>query len=189
MPWNADIAEEWLPCPICEEMTYCLKQYRYVTWFVFLGHAHVWQPVCYRACPSCMRRFIWRRCLLNLVPANLGWFGVLLPWALVLTVASFRYGHSRAIIEGVTPEMIAQRDLAEEELSWPRIMAIIAVLSCWIPFIGFPLCLLAWWLNRNSTRWCRRASKISLAISVTIHVAFVVVALSMAIAAVAFGWK
>src|SRR5262249_1051738 len=118
-----------LPCPVCFRLTDSLKQYRYVNWCVFFLAGAVWQGVVCRACPPCMRQLLWRRCLVNAVPAHLVWLVGLLPWALCLIAASYRLGPSRSVVAGVTPAMVIAREMAQRELSWARGSA---VLSRWL---------------------------------------------------------
>jgi hypothetical protein len=75
-------------------MTDSLKQFRYVDYFAFGLVVWIWRAAVLRACPRCMRRLIWKRCLWNVIPANLVWVVILLPWALALTVATYRRGHA-----------------------------------------------------------------------------------------------
>ena len=74
-----------LPCPNCRELTDSLKQYRYVDWCVYFLVGAIAQPVVYRACPVCMRKFVWRRCMRTARTAHVAWLSGLLPWALCLT--------------------------------------------------------------------------------------------------------
>jgi len=83
-----------VPCPVCGQETDRVKQHRYMTLCVFLVTVAVWEWKTHRACPKCMRRFVGWKCLLNLIPGNLLWFVLMLPWALGLVVASYRSGHS-----------------------------------------------------------------------------------------------
>src|SRR5205085_9980539 len=118
------------------QLTDSLKQYRYLSWCVFFLTGAVWQAVVYRACPVCMRRFLRRKCLVNALPANLVWLAALLPYALVLIAASHCPGHSRPVLQGVTPEMAVARAEAQRELSWERVSAVLSLLLFWLPVIG-----------------------------------------------------
>jgi hypothetical protein len=158
-----------LPCPVCFQPTDSLKQYRYVQWCVFLLAGAVWQGVVYRACPACMRQFLWRRCLVSAVPAHLVWLAGLLPWALALIAASYRPGHSRAVVRGVTLELAVAREMAQREMSWARVSAVMAVLLFWLPLIGVVAGTIAFWLNRHAASWTRRASQVSLTASALVH--------------------
>lgn len=158
-----------LPCPVCLRLTGSLKQYRYVNWCVFLLAGAVWQGVVCRACPACTRQFLWRRCLANAAPAHLLWLVGLLPWWLCLVAASYRPGHSRAVVRGVTPEAAVAREVAQQEVSWARVCAVLSVLLCWLPVLGLVAGALAYGLNRRSASWTRWASRVSLAASVLLH--------------------
>lgn len=165
---------ELLPCPVCFQLTDSLKQYRYINWCVYLLAGAVWQGVVYRACPTCMRRFLWRRCLFSAIPAHLVWLVGLLPWALGLIVASYQPGHSLAVVQGVTPELAVAREMAKQELSWGRVAAVLAVLLFWLPLVGLVAGGLAFWLNRRSEGWTRLAGQVSLTVSALVHVVLVV---------------
>jgi hypothetical protein len=162
-----------LMCPHCYQFTGSLKQYRYVRWCVFLLSAAFWQATYYRACPRCMRQFIWRRCHSNVLSANLLWLLWLLPWAWCLVAASRTQGHSRAVLRGETPEMVAAKEAAQYEVSWGRVFTVVSLLFFWAPLIGLAFSVVAYLLNRRSPTWTRRASQGCLIASVTIHLALV----------------
>src|SRR5262245_45108821 len=145
-----------LPCPVCVQLTDSLKQYRYVHWCVCFLAGAVWQGVVCRACPACMRQLLWRRCLVNAVPAHLVWLVGLLPWTLGLIAASYRPGHSRAVVQGVTPEVAVAREMAQREVSWARVSAVLAVLLFWLPLIGVVAGTMAFWLNGHAGGGTRR---------------------------------
>jgi hypothetical protein len=163
-----------LRCPVCFQLTDSLKQYRYVKWCVFFLAGAIWQGVVYRACPTCMRRFLWGRCLFTAIPAHLVWLVGLLPWALGLIVASYSPGHSPAVVQGVTPALAVAREMARLGVSWSRVSAVLAVLLFWLPLIGLVASGLAFWLNRRSESWTRWASQVSLTASALVHSVFVV---------------
>lgn len=56
-----------------------------------------------------------------------------------------------------------------EEIAWGGIVAGFAVLLFWLPVIGLVFAGLACWANRHSSRWPRRASQISLALTLLVH--------------------
>lgn len=170
----SNTAPPLLACPTCGRLTDSLKQYRYVNWCVYLFAGAIWQMGVYRACPECMRQHIWRKCLINVIPANFLWLVGLLPWASVLVVCSYRLGHSRRVIRGVTPEMEVAREVAEQEVSWKRVLVVVSLLVFWMPLFGFAIGGLAYWLNRRSTTWTRRASRVGLIASGVVHVALAV---------------
>jgi hypothetical protein len=173
------IAEDAIPpCPTCQKPTDSLKQYRCLSWCFYYLVGVIWRAEYVRACPGCMRRHLARRCLLNIVPSTLLWPFIVFPWTAVLFAASFRKGHSPAVISGILPyqavEQEAARRVAENELSWARVWVIVAVLFCWAPLVGLPFVLLAYFLNRKSADWKRLASIVALAISLLIHFALAV---------------
>ena len=94
-----------LPCPSCHALTKSLKRYHFFKWFLFLGIAMVVSRETHTACPSCMRRYLWTRSLLNVMPANIVWLFGLLPLTIILTVATFTRGHSKNVIEARLPEV------------------------------------------------------------------------------------
>src|SRR6476646_677615 len=94
-------ADAELECPACGRPTDSLKQFRYVSWVLFYLVGALWQTAYYRACPPCMRRLIGRRMAWTLIPANLLWLLLILPWGLGLVVASYRKGHSPAVLKQV----------------------------------------------------------------------------------------
>jgi hypothetical protein len=167
---SSNTAPELLPCPTCDRLTDSLKQYRYVNWCVYFFSGAIWQMGVFRACPECMRRHIWRKCFINVIPAHFLWLVGLLPWALTLIVLSKRPGHSRAVVRGITPEMVVAREMAEREVSWKRVLAVVSLLVFWMPLFGLAIGGLAYWLNRRSPTWTCRASQVSLVASGLIHV-------------------
>lgn len=170
--------DELADCPRCSQPTDSLKQYRFLKVCVFYLVGALWQEEYVRACPGCMRRHLARRCLINLPLANLLWPVLVLPWTLGLVAATYRKGHSPAVISGRLPgqvaaEVAAQR-AAESEVSWGRVWALIGVLFCWAPIVGLPVALLAWFTNRKSPGWRRVASRVALVVSGLIHLAIAV---------------
>jgi len=116
-----------------------------------------------------MRSLIARRAAWNLIPANLLWLVLLLPWGLGLFVASYRKGHSQPVLCHITPEVAAAREAATNEVSWGRVWLIVAVLFCWAPLFGLVLAVLAFVTNRKSADWKRPTSIAVLAISLVLH--------------------
>jgi len=184
-PWDRQPRESvWLtepgqlPCPVCSSATDSLKQYRFVSWVVFYLVGATYQVAFYRGCPACMRKLIARRTAWNLIPANLLWFVLVLPWGLWLVVASFRKGHSRDVIRNIAPEQAAYREAqqlaAAHEVSWGRVWVIVALLFFWAPLFGLLLAAIAYVTNRKSAGWKRTTSIVILALSVLLHVAMAV---------------
>jgi uncharacterized membrane protein len=180
-------ADAALDCPVCGQPTDSLKQYRFVGWVVFYLFGAIWQTAFYRGCPRCVRGMIGRRMAWNLVPANLLWFLLVLPWGLGLIAASFRKGHSAAVLRGVTPELAAYREsqqiAAANEVSWPRVWAIVGLLFGLFPGVGLVLALIAWLTTRKQVGWVRAAGRIALGLSLLAHLA-----LAVGIVGAELGW-
>ena len=179
-PWERQARESvWIPeqgsleCPACGVSTDSLKQYRFISWIVFYLIGATYRSAIYRACPGCMRKFVAQRAAWNLIPANILWFALVLPWGLGLVVASFRKGHSRDVIRNISPDEAAIREArqiaAANEVSWGRVWLIVAVLFCWAPLFGLVLAILSFFTNRKSADWKRTASVVVLVISVLLH--------------------
>jgi hypothetical protein len=83
-------------CPQCGRMTDSLKCYRMFRYFLFAYLFYAWQIAGYVGCPSCMRKTIGVRCLVNLFTANL-----IFPVVLVQLAGAFLFtfmrGHSREV--------------------------------------------------------------------------------------------
>lgn len=180
-PWDRQPRESnWLaedatlPCPSCGRPTDSLKQYRYISWGLCYLVGFTYELAYYQACPACMRKLILRRAALNVVPANVLWPLLVLPWGLGLFVASFQKGHSPSVIRGLTPEMLVAQEVAANELSWRRILAVLALLFCWFPVFGLGVAFGAWLVNRKSTDWRRRASQIAFVLGGLIHLVYLV---------------
>jgi hypothetical protein len=148
-----------LPCPECGELSDSLKQYRYIQWCLCLLLHAVSETTVHRACPPCMRKFILKRCLLNALPANLAWIFGILPWGMVLIAASYTDGHSRAVLQGVTPTMAVQRENEANERYFRLFMAAMGVTVFWVPVIGLIVCYVAWSKNRGVAGWIRQVSR------------------------------
>ena len=158
-----------LPCPVCQKPTDRLKQFRLIRWLVFLGHFHWHQPEFFRACPPCMKRRIWYRCLLNIPTAHIIWPFVVLPAALFNSLRAGNPGHTPEILLGLTPEQMLVAEKTQAECSIGRIMAMTGALTCWLPFVGLIFSAWAWFLNRFESDWRRPASGIALMVSMIIH--------------------
>lgn len=175
-----------LPCPVCQEPTESLKQYRYPRWVVFLLVGAWWQEEIITACGQCVRRRVWRNCLFNVVPANLLWGFLLLPWAIGLTIASRSRGHSQRLLdsmkaaEAMAQRMQSQRGLpaglaahcemqVREDVSWTRVLALVALVTFWMPLLGLLTTLGAWFVNREVTGWTATVSRVTLWIAALLH--------------------
>jgi hypothetical protein len=166
-----------LGCPTCGQPTDSLKQFRYVSWVVFYLAGASWQTAHYQACPSCMRRLVGGRMAWNLLPANVLWPVVVLPWGLRLIAESYRKGHSPEVLRQVMPEEAA-RQAAANDLSWGRVLAVLAVLLCCMPVLGLLFTLPAYLVNRKAADWRRRASAVALAVSVVFPLALLALMLA-----------
>ena len=70
--------------------------------------------------------------------------------------------------------VVMSKTMAEREVSWGRVSAVLSVLLFWLPLIGLVAGALAYWLNRQAAGWTRRASQVSLTASVLVHVVLLV---------------
>lgn len=84
------------PCPRCGDSTTALKAYRLPTFLLFLFIAVSFRHGLVVACPRCMRKELLRLAAINLLPANLLWFVLLLPWYGIAAIRSTTAGHSSA---------------------------------------------------------------------------------------------
>src|SRR6266487_3053647 len=164
------LPEATLPCPRCGRMTDSLKQYRYVSRVLCYLIDFTYETTYYRGCPSCIRRLIARRVAWTMIPGNVVWLMLALPWGIGLIVASFRKGHSQDVIQQISPEMAAAIDSAGGEFSLGRVLAIVAILCCWFPLFGLLVSTLAYFMNGKSLDWRRTVSRIALGVSGLVHV-------------------
>jgi hypothetical protein len=102
----------FIQCPRCLVPTASLKQYRMIRFFLFIGIGAYWQTATSTHCPTCMRREIVVKSLVNLPTANLIWPIAVLPFHLLLFIATFRAGHSRRIREAMSPADDARVSIA-----------------------------------------------------------------------------
>ena len=139
-----------IECPICDRSTNSLKQYRVIQSIVVLGtHVHS-KSVVYKSCPSCMRAFVWKRCLINGLTSWIIGYLILLPYTIALSLATLRKGHSWPVLHGVTPEMHLNRTWVNDPTPVEKILAIMAAMLCLVPGIGVVFC---WWILWK-THWC-----------------------------------
>jgi hypothetical protein len=173
-----------LPCPVCGQPTEHLKQYEFVRWMAFYLVGAAYQTAHYRACPGCMRKLIAARAAWNVVPANLLWVVLVFPWALALFVATYRKGHSPAVLRALSEPVAAyqtRRVDNSNDVNWGRVLAICGLLFCWAPVVGLPLAGLAFWVNFRATNWTRRASAVALAVSSVVHLLLVLLSVGAAV--------
>lgn len=86
-----------LPCPHCGRATDSLKGYRLPTFLLFLGIGASFKHGLVVRCPPCMRKELGRLTLINILPANLLWVLLLLPWYGIATLRSLTQGHSKGL--------------------------------------------------------------------------------------------
>lgn len=86
-----------LPCPKCNQMTTSLKNYTMVQFLLFIWFFAFWRRQTMTLCPSCMRNELLMKTLINLIPANLLWLFLVLPWNTVLFCMTFADGHSSKV--------------------------------------------------------------------------------------------
>lgn len=164
-----DLLDQEFACPLCNQPTRHLKQYRYIRWFVFIFVGSLWQATVIRACPSCMRWEIGKYALFNMLPANFLWLVLLLPWAMVLCLMSLVDGHSRAVLQGLTPAMILAKENRAQELNGHRVWAVLSLLLFWIPLFGLILSTVGWFRNVHEKNWTKPASLVGLSLSGMAH--------------------
>jgi hypothetical protein len=166
-----------LPCPVCGETTTSLKQYRFLLWGVCYLAGVMYRTVWYRACPACMRKWLAQRTAINVVPTNVLWPLVVLPWAAVLFIATYSQGHTPDVLRCLTEEGAAAHEArrrAVRDVLWARVWVIVAMLFCWAPLVGLPFVILAYFMNRRAMDWRRIASIVALVVSALIHLMLVV---------------
>jgi hypothetical protein len=56
-------------------------------------------------------------------------------------------------------------------------MAVVALITCWLPLFGLLLSWWAWWLNRGYIGWRRMVSGISLIIAILLHMLIIALVL------------
>mgnify|MGYP000040308263 CR=1 FL=1 len=81
-------------CPDCRQPTEHLKAYRLPTFLLFLGIGASFKHGLVVACPPCMRRRLGKLTLINILPANLLWVLLLLPWYGIAALRTLTSGHS-----------------------------------------------------------------------------------------------
>lgn len=88
-----------IKCPVCSVPTDSLKRYGVMCDVVFIIIAARSRRCAYTACPKCMRRMLLRDTFspVKILLANLMWILAVLPYSLVLLVATTIPGHSRSV--------------------------------------------------------------------------------------------
>ena len=141
-----------VPCPACGELTESLKQMRILSSGIAIPGAAVSHTVVRRSCPSCMRAYIWNKCLINGLCTLVVGYLVLIPYSLVLTLVTLRKGHSSAVLRGITPEMESLAEGVYAPTSRQKMLATLAALMWLVPIFGLVFCQWVLW----DTRWCVR---------------------------------
>lgn len=94
-------AVDLLPCPKCGQPTDSLKGYRLPTFLLFIFIGASFKHGLVVACPQCMRKELLRLSLINLLPANLLWLVLLVPWYSLAAAFSTTPGHSSAVLKAL----------------------------------------------------------------------------------------
>jgi hypothetical protein len=53
------------------------------------------------ACPSCMRKKLLRLTLINILPGNVLWLVMLVPWYGICAALSYSKGHSSSVLKAL----------------------------------------------------------------------------------------
>jgi hypothetical protein len=147
-------------CPICAQQTDSLKQYSLIHTLVAIPFVCVEATsAVYRACPPCMRTLVWKRCWINGLTTWIVGYLVLIPYTLGLTLATFRRGHSWAVVRGITPKMQVDQSWVNRPSVFEKILAICSVPLCFLPVIGLLFCLWVHWKTRRRSGWVHRTAE------------------------------
>jgi hypothetical protein len=90
-----------LPCPVCQEATDSLKSYRLILFLLFIGIGASHKSATVVACPSCMRKRLLKLALVNLIPGNVLWVILLVPWYSIAALMSLTQGHSSSVVKAM----------------------------------------------------------------------------------------
>ncbi len=90
--FGAGLGAAAIPCPRCGEQSDSLKSYTMMRFMLFLWVFAFWRRQIVTCCPSCMRKEVALKTLINVIPANLLWFVVVAPWHTVLFWMTFAHG-------------------------------------------------------------------------------------------------
>ncbi len=93
--------EDLLPCPECGQQTDSLKGYRVPTFLLFILVAASFKHGLVVGCPQCMRKKLLKLGLINLLPANILWVVLLLPWYSICAILTTSKGHSGAVLKAL----------------------------------------------------------------------------------------
>ena len=80
-----------------------------IDYLVFFGIAAFGRRVTYTCCPHCMRKHIMMKGFTyNILTANLLWLFLIIPWSIVLLIASYTKGHSSSVIKMLEEDLSDQ---------------------------------------------------------------------------------
>lgn len=106
-----------LPCPHCGQATDSLKGYRLPTFLLFIGIGASFKHGLVVRCPPCMRKELGRLALINVLPANLLWVVLLVPWYGIAALRSLTKGHSSGLEGGALAPSYRQPDRPAHAIS------------------------------------------------------------------------
>jgi len=71
------------------------------TFLLFILVAASFKHALVIGCPDCMRKKLLKLALINLIPANILWVVLLLPWYSIAGILSTTKGHSGAVLKAL----------------------------------------------------------------------------------------
>jgi len=147
-------------CPSCRRETSSLKYELFLESWLFLLVAAAYEVRPFVACPSCLRRSVWKKAVALLPAAHLSWPLVVFPWAAFLTVCTFIPGHSSQFA-------ISERNPAYlDPPAWRRWVAALGrTFFAYLPVLGVVYCAVALYLTRNDDAHYRSSARTGLIIS------------------------
>lgn len=89
---------------MCHQQTDSLKVYRLPTFLLFLFFGASFRHGDIAACPPCMRGKIAKLTAINILPANLLWLILLVPWYTIAALRTLAKGHSSRAQEFARPQ-------------------------------------------------------------------------------------
>lgn len=94
---------------MCRQQTESLKVYRLPTFLLFIFVGASFRHGDIAACPPCMRGKLAKLAAINILPANLLWLLLLLPWYSIAALRSMTQGHSARARDFAQPNHDAYR--------------------------------------------------------------------------------
>jgi hypothetical protein len=164
---------ELLYCPVCQQPTDSLKQYRVIRSIVAIPIDVDFTSVVHQSCPRCMRAFLWKRCLINGLTTWIVGYAVLLPYTLAFTVATMRKGHSWPVLHGVTPEMHLNRTWRHEPTRGDKWLAVFSAFLCLFPGVGVLYCWFVLWKTHWCSGWVHKTAEIAAFVAYFATICFV----------------